>query len=85
MLAIATVDARQARAEKDASASPDAPMTRPLTYAEFRSRSGFSRAEIIALSRGTLVSDPPGEIALLPSDLMLEIGRIERIAGRLTA
>lgn len=61
----------------------DAPMARPLTYSEFRSRGRFSRSEIVALSRGALVSDPPGEIALLPSDQMLEVGRIERIAGSL--
>ncbi|HXT01833.1 MAG TPA: bifunctional 3-hydroxydecanoyl-ACP dehydratase/trans-2-decenoyl-ACP isomerase [Elusimicrobiota bacterium] len=64
-----------------APASLGEPMTRRLPYAEFKARSGFSRAEIIALSRGVLVADPPGEIALLPSDMMLEVGRVERIAG----
>ncbi|OGR97584.1 MAG: hypothetical protein A2V88_15720 [Elusimicrobia bacterium RBG_16_66_12] len=58
----------------------DGSAMRPLTYDEFASRGHFSRAELVALSRGCLVSDPPGEIALLPSDLMLEVGRIERIA-----
>lgn len=61
----------------------DAPMLRPLTYAEFRSRERLTHPEIVALSRGALVSDPPGEIALLPSDQMLEVGRIERLTGSL--
>jgi len=58
----------------------DGSAMRPLTYDEFAARDHFTRAEIVALSRGGLVSDPPGEVALLPSDLMLEVGRIERIA-----
>ncbi|MDE2144093.1 MAG: bifunctional 3-hydroxydecanoyl-ACP dehydratase/trans-2-decenoyl-ACP isomerase [Elusimicrobia bacterium] len=61
----------------------DIPLKRRLTYAEFRSRSALSHHEILALSRGALVSDPPGEIALLPSDQMLEVGRVDRIAGSL--
>lgn len=57
------------------------PAMRPLSYQEFTSRRSFSRAELVALSRGALIGDPPEEIALLPSDLMLEIGSIEDIAA----
>jgi 3-hydroxyacyl-[acyl-carrier protein] dehydratase/trans-2-decenoyl-[acyl-carrier protein] isomerase len=78
-------EAPAARAEHAAATAPDESMTRRLTYAEFKSRDRFSRSEIIALSRGGLVSDPPGEIALLPSDLMLEVGRVERIAGSIAS
>ena len=77
-------EAPAARAQP-AAAAPDEPMTRRLPYAEFKARSSFSRAEVVAISRGVLVSDPPGEIALLPSDLMLEVGRVERIAGSIAA
>jgi 3-hydroxyacyl-[acyl-carrier protein] dehydratase/trans-2-decenoyl-[acyl-carrier protein] isomerase len=70
-------DARPKAAVKAA----DEPLTKSLSYAEFRARGRFSRAEVLALSRGVLVADPPGEIALLPSDLMLEVGRVDRIAG----
>ena len=66
---------------KTAATEDDRSTMRPLTYDEFAGRDHFSRAELVALSRGTLVSDPPGELALLPSDLMLEVGRIERIAA----
>jgi len=76
-------EAPDARPLETPAASAEAPMKRPLTYAEFRSKDRLTRAEIVALSRGALVSDPPGEIALLPSDQMLEIGRVERIAGSL--
>lgn len=65
--------------------APDESMTRRLTYAEFKARSRFSHAEVVALSRGGLVCDPPGEIALLPADLMLEVGRVERIAGSIAS
>lgn len=73
----------EAPSTKPRTASPveESSAMRPLTYAEFASRDRFTRAEIVALSRGRLVSDPPGEVALLPSDLMLEVGRIERIAA----
>lgn len=63
----------------------DSPLTERLSYADFRSRTRLSRAEVLALSRGALVSDPPGELALLPSDLMLEVGRIESISGSIDA
>jgi 3-hydroxyacyl-[acyl-carrier protein] dehydratase/trans-2-decenoyl-[acyl-carrier protein] isomerase len=68
---------------RTSSASADVPMPRALRYAEFRSRDHLSHSEIVALSRGALVSDPPGEIALLPSDQMLEVGSIERLSGSL--
>lgn len=61
------------------------PLKRRLGYQEFKARRSLTRAEVIALSRGNLISDPPGEIALLPSDLMLEVGRVESIAGSIAA
>lgn len=70
---------------RSVSAAAEGPMPRALTYAEFRSRDRLSHAEIVALSRGALVSDPPGEIALLPSDQMLEVGSIDRLSGSLDA
>ena len=78
-------EAPAARPKATAPAAPEEAMTRRLTYGEFRSRDRFSRAEIVALSRGALISDPPGEVALLPSDLMLEVGRVERIAGSIAS
>ncbi len=58
----------------------DPPFLAPLSSAEFGARSSFSHAELIALSRGTLVNDPPGEMGLLPHSLMLEVHRVHRIA-----
>jgi 3-hydroxyacyl-[acyl-carrier protein] dehydratase/trans-2-decenoyl-[acyl-carrier protein] isomerase len=63
----------------------DAPLLKPMSYADFRARARFTHAEVIALSRGALVADPPGEIALLPSDQMLEVGRVESISGSLSS
>jgi 3-hydroxyacyl-[acyl-carrier protein] dehydratase/trans-2-decenoyl-[acyl-carrier protein] isomerase len=70
---------------KSAASPADAPLIKPISYAEVRARDRFSRAEVVALSRGALVADAPGEIALLPSDLMLEVGRVERIAGSIAS
>lgn len=70
---------------KPASPAADVPLAAPIRYADFRARKSLTRAEVLALSRGGLVADPPGELALLPSDQMLEVGRIERIAGSLDA
>jgi len=70
---------------RPAAAVDDAPLAAPLSYAAFRARARLSRAEVLALSRGVLVADPPGELALLPSDQMLEVGRVERIAGSIDA
>ncbi|MFI5361834.1 MAG: bifunctional 3-hydroxydecanoyl-ACP dehydratase/trans-2-decenoyl-ACP isomerase [Elusimicrobiota bacterium] len=78
-------EAPPARPDSGAPAVPDEPLKRRLSYAEFRARDRFSRSEVVALTRGILVSDPPGEIALLPSDLMLEVGRVDRIAGSISS
>lgn len=59
--------------------APPGPMRQKLSWKEFSTRSAFSHPEIIALSRGTLVADPPGEMALLPDSLMLEIHEIHRM------
>lgn len=69
------------QAPKAAAPVPDEPLAGPARYADFRARARLNRAEVLALSRGALVADPPGELPLLPSDLMLEVGTIERIAG----
>ena len=74
-------EAPDVRPKSAGAPAVDEPMTRRLGYEEFRARTRLSRPEIIALSRGALVADPPGEIALLPSDQMLEIGRVERVSG----
>lgn len=60
--------------------APAAPYQAPLSAAEFGQRSSFSHPEIIALSRGTLVHAPEGEVGLLPLSLMLEVHEIHRIA-----
>lgn len=56
----------------------DAPLKR-LAYDEFSAKDRFSRAEIVALSQGRLVDAPQLEVGLLPSALMLEIGRVDRL------
>lgn len=73
-------------------AGGEAPSAGPLSYDEFRARGSFSHSEIVAVSQGTLVREPPAEFGLLPSGLMLEIGRVSRItydpaagSGRVTA
>ncbi|MBI3298881.1 MAG: hypothetical protein HYZ75_11995 [Elusimicrobia bacterium] len=60
--------------------APEAAYRAPLSAAEFTGRSAFSHPEIIALSRGTLVKDPAGEMGLLPDSLMLEVRDVRRIA-----
>lgn len=70
---------------KPAAPVPDEPLTAPIGYADLRARTRLSRSEVLALSRGVLVADPPGELALLPSDLMLEVGTVERISGSIDA
>jgi 3-hydroxyacyl-[acyl-carrier protein] dehydratase/trans-2-decenoyl-[acyl-carrier protein] isomerase len=66
-------------------AAADGELPRALKYSEFRAKTSLSRSEIVALSRGALVADPPGELPLLPSDQMLEVGRIESLSGSLDA
>ncbi len=60
---------------------PSAPLLAPISYEEFRAKKSLSHAEVLALSRGNLVADAPGELALLPCEQMLEVGSIERIEG----
>lgn len=57
------------------------PFVKPLTWDEFKGRDAFSAPEIVALSRGTLVSGAPDELPLLPDSLMLEVGDVRRIAA----
>lgn len=61
---------------------PPAPAgpSRRLSYAEFKARDRFSKAEVVAIGAGTLVAEPPAELGLLPTGLMLEIGDVRRIA-----
>ncbi len=47
-----------------------APLEKRLGYEEFLSKNILSSAEIIALSQGVLVENPPVEMGLLPSSLM---------------
>ncbi|HVA66121.1 MAG TPA: hypothetical protein VNK24_04260 [Elusimicrobiota bacterium] len=58
---------------------PAPPLTQQLSYEEFRAKTGFSPAEILAVSQGALVKDCPVELGLLPSSLMLEIGEVHEI------
>lgn len=51
-----------------------------MTYDEFRSKSSFSREELLAYAHGTLLADPPdGFEARLPLPPMLMIDRIVEI------
>jgi 3-hydroxyacyl-[acyl-carrier protein] dehydratase/trans-2-decenoyl-[acyl-carrier protein] isomerase len=59
---------------------PEEPMTRRLHAADFSAKNRLSRAEVLALSQGTLLDDFTGEVGLLPSSLMLEIGRIHQLS-----
>ena len=58
---------------------PDSP-ARALTPEEFSAKTRLSRAEVIGLTRGTLVRAPGVEVGLLPSGPMLEIGRVEKLS-----
>lgn len=58
------------------SAAPDEGPSAPLSYAQFRALDKFSHAQLVAISHGTLVADPPGELGLLPSGPMLQVGRV---------
>jgi 3-hydroxyacyl-[acyl-carrier protein] dehydratase/trans-2-decenoyl-[acyl-carrier protein] isomerase len=51
-----------------------------ITYREFRERKSFGLAELIAFSRGSLVTDPPaGFEARLPAPPFLMVDRILRL------
>lgn len=47
-----------------------------IRYSEFLERSTFSKEELLALSQGNLVSDPPPEFIRLPAPPMLMIDRV---------
>ncbi len=56
-----------------------------MRYAQFIERDAFSKEELLALSQGNLVDDPPGELVRLPAPPMLMIDRvvsIERLGTR---
>lgn len=73
--------------ESDGEAAPALPPARtqpylaPLAWSEFQARDGFSAPEIVALSRGTLVTGAPHELPLLPDSLMLEVSDIRRVSS----
>ncbi len=53
---------------------------RRLRWDEFTAKTRLSRAEVVGLSRGTLIDASGLEIGLLPTGPMLEIGRVERLS-----
>jgi 3-hydroxyacyl-[acyl-carrier protein] dehydratase/trans-2-decenoyl-[acyl-carrier protein] isomerase len=84
-----TIDSAQVGSaywESDGAAEPPVPevpartLPAPLTMAEFQARESLSRAEVIALSSGRLVADPPAEMPLLPDSLMREVSEVARLS-----
>lgn len=55
------------------------PLYTKLDYAEFLRRTEFGRGELIALSQGNLVSDPPPEFVRLPAPPLLMLDRVTLI------
>ncbi|MBI3288672.1 MAG: bifunctional 3-hydroxydecanoyl-ACP dehydratase/trans-2-decenoyl-ACP isomerase [Elusimicrobia bacterium] len=51
-----------------------------LRYDEFAAKRHVSHVEILALSQGSLIDAPNLEVGLLPSSLMLEVGRVHQLA-----
>ena len=47
-----------------------------MRYAEFLEKTTFSRAELLGLSQGNLVADPPAEFVRLPAPPMLMFDRV---------
>ena len=47
-----------------------------IKYAEFRERGQFSKDDLLAISQGRLVEDPPAEFIRLPAPPMLMIDRV---------
>jgi len=47
-----------------------------IAYQEFTSGSSFSKEELLGLSQGNLVSDPPSEFIRLPAPPMLMVDRV---------
>jgi 3-hydroxyacyl-[acyl-carrier protein] dehydratase / trans-2-decenoyl-[acyl-carrier protein] isomerase len=50
-----------------------------IRYSEFLERTSFSREELLALSQGNLVGDPPAEFIRLPAPPMLMVDRVLEI------
>ena len=50
-----------------------------MRYAEFLERGAFTKEELLALSQGNLVDDPPGELVRLPAPPMLMLDRVVAI------
>lgn len=59
--------------------SPARPFRARLSYDEFRARNSLSPAEVVALSRGALFAETPGELPMLPDSLMLEVGEVHSL------
>lgn len=54
-----------------------------LTYAEFRERTSFTQAELLAHAHGSLVADPPeGFVSRLPAPPMLMLDRVLELENR---
>jgi 3-hydroxyacyl-[acyl-carrier protein] dehydratase / trans-2-decenoyl-[acyl-carrier protein] isomerase len=51
-----------------------------MRYAEFVDRTRFDREELLALSQGALVSDPPAEFIRLPAPPMLMLDRVVELS-----
>ena len=56
-----------------------------MQYAEFTRREAYSKEELLALSQGNLVVDPPPEFVRLPAPPMLMIDRVVDYSDRSTA
>lgn len=50
-----------------------------ISYAEFLERASFSKDELLAISQGNLVRDPPAEFIRLPAPPMLMVDRVLEI------
>jgi 3-hydroxyacyl-[acyl-carrier protein] dehydratase/trans-2-decenoyl-[acyl-carrier protein] isomerase len=53
-----------------------------ISYAEFVEREQFSKPELLALSQGNLVDDPPAEFIRLPAPPMLMLDRVVELERR---
>jgi 3-hydroxyacyl-[acyl-carrier protein] dehydratase / trans-2-decenoyl-[acyl-carrier protein] isomerase len=53
-----------------------------IRHAEFVERTAFEREELLALSQGTLVSDPPEEFIRLPAPPMLMLDRVVELSRK---
>ena len=50
-----------------------------ISYAEFLERKSFSKADLLGISQGNLVQDPPAEFIRLPAPPMLMVDRVVEI------